>query len=119
MRYLIFLSKDKDVAHGCKTCRFLTKEETCVADNRVNTKDKDGKTHEYRPYCCPFRFFDEECRQIVKRFDGMTEEETKGWFEGADWVYKHYVRLEKERDSYVDYLINVKGADKEDEDTNL
>lgn len=111
---MIFLSKSKDIAHGCRSCRFRTTENTCLADPRVSIFDKKDDINEFRPYCCPFRYFDECCPQIIKKFEGMTEEETKGWFEGADSVYKRYCRLEDERYRYVESLQKKNGGQDND-----
>lgn len=103
MAYMIFLAKEKDIGKGCADCHFRFGSE-CLADKRVDVFKFEGDSYEinkYRPYKCPFRYFDTECRQICKRLNGKTEEETKGWFDGADSVYKHYVRLEEERDRYI------------------
>ena len=99
--WMIYLAKEKDIGKGCRDCRFRINDK-CIADERVDIYQKDGELNRYRPYCCPFRYFDSEMRQCVQRFDGMTEEETKGWFEGADNVHKKFIRLEKERDRYVE-----------------
>ena len=107
MAWMIFLAREKDLGNGCKTCRFRIGEE-CIADKRVDIHDNDDlkdnptEINEYRPYHCPFRYFDKAITPITNRFHGMTEEETKGWFKGADREHKRYIRLEKERDKNVE-----------------
>ena len=101
---MIMLIKEKDKGKGCLTCRFRNGEK-CIADERVDIH-RNGEIDKYRPYCCPFRYYESECKPICKCFDGMTEEETKGWFEGADWFARRYVRLEMERDNYTGYKAN-------------
>ena len=50
------------------------------------------------------RHFDSEIVPITDRFHGMTKEETKGYFKGADHEHKRYIRLEEIRNSSVDSL---------------
>ena len=101
MAWMILLAKESQIGTGCKSCRFRN-EDKCIVDERVEIC-RDGEIEHYRPYCCPFRYWSTKYDPICKCFNNMTEEETKGWFRGADWVAKHYTELEKERDSYTDY----------------
>lgn len=103
MGWMILLMKEKDLGEGCASCRFLEtlkKEAECLADERVCVYRK-GEINEYRPYSCPFRYYTDQVFPIAKRFNMMTEEETAGWFKGADFQARHYARLEEERDRYV------------------
>ena len=108
MGWMILLMKEKDLVgdkwgDGCCHCRFLNTLKTraeCICDERVDVY-RDGKLSDHRPYFCPFRYYT-DVSPITDRFDGMTEEETKGWFEGAAAEHEHYKRLEIERDRYVD-----------------
>ena len=103
MSWMILLMKEKAIGEGCKDCRFLNnlkKTAECIADERICVYSK-GEINKYRPYECPFRYYDSEIKPICKRFDGMTEEETKGWFEGANFEHKRYVELEERRHSFA------------------
>lgn len=101
MAWMILLMKEKDIGTGCDNCRFFNAEsEECIADERVNVY-RNGKISDNRPYSCPFRYYTDHVPPIVERFSGMTKEETKGWFLGADFEARHYARLEEERDRYV------------------
>ena len=107
MGWMILLMTEKNLVgdkwgDGCRHCRFLNtiKERAeCICDERINVY-RNGKISDHRPYECPFRYYT-DTRPIVKRFDGMTVEETKGFFEGDHQEYEHYTQLEKERDSFV------------------
>lgn len=103
MKYKIFLTKDADIGRGCNKCKFCINNK-CLADDRVNTHKESGELYDHAPYTCPFRYFDSEIPQITKQLHGMTEEETKGWFRGADHEHKKYVDLEQKRDAYVTFL---------------
>ena len=103
MAWMIMLMKESDIGKGCRDCRFLNdlkKKAECIADNHISVY-RNGKIDTRRPYECPFRYFDKEIRQIVEQFDGMTVDETRGWFDGANHEHTHYVRLEEERESFV------------------
>lgn len=103
MAWLIYLAQEKEIGKGCRDCRFLNdlKEKAeCIADERVNVYDDNGIS-QYRPYCCPFRYYTDKVEPITKRFDGMTDEETAGWFKGADFQARRYAELEIERDNYI------------------
>ncbi len=111
MGWMILLMTEKNLVgekwgDGCRNCRFLTPIKStdgdgwfCLCDERVNVY-RDGKLSDHRPYECPFRYYT-DVSPITDRFDGMTVEETKGWFEGAAAEHENYKRLEKERDEYV------------------
>lgn len=107
MGWMILLMKEKDLVGdkwggGCRHCRFLNTLKTraeCICDERVNVY-RDGKLCDHRPYECPFRYYT-DVSPITDRFDGMTVEETKGWFEGAQSEHTNYVALEEKRASYV------------------
>lgn len=101
MAWMIMLAKEQDIGRGCASCRFLL-DGKCMADERVSVF-RDGEIDTHRPYCCPFRYYDKEIRPITSKFDKMTVEETKGWFEGMDFDHKRYIRLEEERSRYADY----------------
>ena len=100
MAWMIYLAKESDIGHGCRTCRFRRKDR-CIADKRVDIH-RDGKIDEYRPYKCPFRYWHTHYDQITDRFKLMTKEETKGWFRGADYIARHYTELEINRNRYVE-----------------
>lgn len=103
MVLMILLMKEKDLGKGCASCRFLNMLKTkaeCTVDERVCVY-KDGEINIYRPYCCPFRYYDSKITPIVEQFHGMTKEETKGWFEGADYQARRYAELEDNRDRFV------------------
>lgn len=103
MALMILLMKEKDLGRGCASCRFIDTLETtakCIADERVCVY-KNGEINTYRPYGCPFRYYDHSINQFINRFQGMTEEETKGWFKGADHQARRQWLLEKERDRFV------------------
>lgn len=107
MGWMILLMTEKNLVgdkwgDGCRHCRFLNtlKERAeCICDERISVY-RNGEISDHRPYECPFRYYT-DVSPITDRFDGMTEEETKGWFEGAAGEHEHYKRLEKERDSFV------------------
>lgn len=107
MGWMILLMPEKKLVgenwgDGCRNCRFLNTfkvKAECICDERVNVY-WDDEISDHRPYACPFRYYT-DVRPITDRFDGMTVEETKGWFEGAMEEHEHYKRLEKERDEYV------------------
>ena len=107
MAWMILLMQEKKLVgekwgDGCHNCRFLNTLKTraeCICDERVNVY-RNGKVSDHRPYACPFRHYT-DTRPITDRFDGMTKEETKGWFEGAHHEYEHYTGLEKQRDAFV------------------
>lgn len=101
MGYKIFLTKDADIGRGCSKCRFCINDK-CLADDRVDTHKESGELRDHTPYACPFRYFDSEIPQITKQLHGMTEEETKGWFRGANHEHKKYVQLEQRRDAFVE-----------------
>ena len=101
---MIMLMQEKDLGEGCASCRFLNMLKTtaeCTADERVSVYRK-GQINEYRPYTCPFRYYDAEIKPVCKRFDGMTEDETTGFIEGADSEHKKYISLEERRDKYTE-----------------
>lgn len=102
MGWMIFIAKEKDIGNGCICCRFRLGN-VCTADERVDIHEPGDpdEINEYRPYGCPFRHFDSAIRPIIDRFNGMTTEETAGYFKGADHEHRRYIRLEKERDRYV------------------
>lgn len=103
MGWMIMLMKEKDLGRGCASCRFLNMLKTtaeCTADERVCVYSK-GEINEYRPYECPFRYYDSKISPITEQFHGMTKEETKGWFEGADHQARRYAELEEKRDRFV------------------
>ena len=103
MALMILLMKEKDLGEGCASCRFLNTLKTkaeCTVDERVCVY-KDGEIDIYLPYCCPFRYYDSKITPIVEQFHGMTKEETKGWFEGADYQARRYAELEENRDRFV------------------
>lgn len=102
---MILLMKEKDLGKGCASCRFLNMLKTtaeCTVDERVCVYDK-GEIDEYRPYCCPFRHYESEIKPVCKQFHGMTEDETKGFVNGADSEHKKFIKLEERRDSYTAY----------------
>lgn len=108
MAWMILLIPEKKLVgdicgDGCRHCRFLNtllkNRAECICDERINVY-RDGKISDYRPYECPLRYYT-DVRPITNRFDGMTEEETKGWFEGAQAEHENYKRLEEERDRFV------------------
>lgn len=103
MSWMILLMKEKAIGKGCKDCRFLNnlkKTAECIADERVCVY-RDGQINNHRPYSCPFRYYTDQVFPITKRFDMMTEEETAGWFKGADFEARHYARLEEDRNRFV------------------
>ena len=97
---MILLAKEKEIGTGCANCKFM-QEDKCLIDERVSIKTEDGEVNQFRPYVCPFRYFESEVRQITNCMHGMTPEETKGWFEGADHEHKHFIELEMNRDRFV------------------
>ena len=113
MSWMILLMPEKKLVgekwgDGCRNCRFLRFRNAdnppgirgeCICDERVNVY-RDGQLSDHRPYECPFRYYT-DVSPITDRFDGMTKEETKGWFEGAAAEHENYKRLEMERDEYV------------------
>lgn len=110
---MIYIAKEKDIGENCGSCRFYNRETMrCIADGRIDTDIiKDENMTMYRPYECPFRYYDAQVNQIIKRFQDMTEEETKGWFEGADFTARRYVELEEERSRFVESLNRRKNGD--------
>ena len=107
MPWMIYLAKEKEIGKGCRDCRFLNdlKEKAeCIADSRVDVYDGE-EVDQYRPYTCPFRYYEDHVDQITKRLDGMTEEKTEAWFAGANRQAQRYVDLENDRDRYVKYLM--------------
>lgn len=112
---MILLAKEKDIGIGCTSCRFLDKSKekaVCIADSRVCVYHDDGSVIEHRPYTCPFRYFDDNTKQNISKFYGMTEEETKGWFEGMDSIVYKYINLEEKRDMYVKYKMSLNESEK-------
>lgn len=105
--WMILLMQEKKMVgegwvDGCRNCRFLNTlkvKAECICDERVNVY-RDDEISDHRPYECPFRYYT-DVSPITDRFDGMTVEETKGWFEGAAAEHENYKRLEMERDEFV------------------
>ena len=103
MSWMIMLMKESNLGRGCADCRFLNTFKTtaeCTVDERVCVYS-NGEIDKHRPYSCPFRYYTDQVFPITKKFHMMTEEETAGWFKGADFEARHYARLEEERDKYV------------------
>lgn len=103
MGWMIFLAKEKDIGTGCKHCRFRYLDR-CMADENVDvySTENPDQINEYRPYQCPFRHFDSQIDPITDRFYGMTTDETRGYFRGADYEHKRYIRLEEERAAFAE-----------------
>lgn len=107
MAWMILLMQEKRMVgdtwgDGCRHCRFLNtlkNKAECICDERVSVY-RNGKISDHRPYECPFRYYT-DIKPITNRFDDMSEEETKGWFDGAQAEHENYKRLEEERDRFV------------------
>ena len=102
MAWMILLAKESEIGNGCRDCRYLNNlkiKAECICDDRISVY-KDGKIYEHRPYECPFRYYT-DVRQITKQLHNMSEAETKGWFNGAQYEHENYKRLEEERDRFV------------------